>query len=204
MTELAQLGLITGVLFISVASPGPNFALVTSTAMATSRRAGLLTGVGFGLASGAWALLAIGGVGVLVAHAPAVRTAAQVAGALYLIWLGLKMIRGARRPLPAHAPGAASGVGALRRAILVSLGNPKAIGFYGSIFSVMVPTGAPLWFHATVVALSMLVSAGWYCSLALLFSHRSARRVYARMKFAAETCMGAFLVGLGGRMLLGR
>ena len=204
MTDLLQLVLIAGVLFLSVASPGPNFALVTSTSMSVSRRAGILTGLGFSLASGAWSLLAIGGVNVLISHAPVVHTFVKIAGGIYLIWLGLKMIMTARQPVMAQAAAHPSGTSALVKAFAVSMTNPKSIGFYGSIFSVMVPLSAPLWFDAVVVLLALSISAFWYCSLALLFSHRLARVVYDKMKVWVETGMGVFLVGMGGRVLLGR
>lgn len=205
MSDLLQLSLITGVLFVSVVSPGPNFALVTSTAMSVSRRAGVLTALGFALASASWALLAIVGVNVLLAHAPWVQTAVRLAGGSYLAWLGFKMIRQARAPLPARATAVAGGSWhALRRAFLVSITNPKSIGFYGSIFAVMVPVHAAWWFDAALVLIAALVSAGWYGGLALLFSHPATRAVYARIKTAAETCMGLFLLVMGGRVLLGR
>ncbi|MBP0600015.1 LysE family transporter [Herbaspirillum sp. LeCh32-8] len=205
MAELSQLALIAGVLLLSVISPGPNFALVSSTAMGVSRRAGVFTGLGFAAASGTWASLAIAGVGVLSSHAPAVHMAIQLAGALYLIWLGIKMLLGARQPLAARSQaGATSSGAAIRKAYLVSMTNPKSIGFYGSIFSLMVPGTAPLWFYATVVVLAALVSAGWYCSLALLFSLGSARAVYAKLKSVIESALGLFLLALGGRVLLER
>lgn len=204
MTDLLQLALIAGVLLLSVISPGPNFALVTSTAMTVSRRAGILTGVGFSLASGAWSLLAIGGVNALISHAPVVHAAVRIAGGVYLLWLGLKMILTARRPIGAQVVVRQSGVSALVKAFAVSMTNPKAIGFYGSIFSVMVPAAAPLWFDAVIVLLALTISGLWYCGLALLFSHRLAGLVYGKLKVWVEATMGIFLVSMGGRVLLGR
>lgn len=89
---------ITGVLLLSVASPGPNFVIVTSTA-AVSRRAGVATGIGLACASGSWALIAIAGLGLILAHVIWLDVVLRVVGAVYLIWLGMKMILTARRPL---------------------------------------------------------------------------------------------------------
>ncbi|WDZ98354.1 LysE family transporter [Herbaspirillum sp. WKF16] len=173
--------------------------------MSVSRRAGLLTGLGFSLASATWALLAIGGVNVLISHAPAVHTVVRVAGGAYLLWLGLKMIATARRPIGNGAAAVhPSGASAFGKAFVVSMTNPKSISFYGSIFSVMVPLDAPLWFDAAIVLLALFISALWYCGLALLFSHRLAGSVYGRLKAFVETAMGVFLIAMGGRVLLGR
>lgn len=199
-----QLLIIAGVLFLSVLSPGPNFAIVTSTAMTVSRRAGVLAGIGLAAASGTWALLAVAGLGLIVTRLPWIHAAVQLAGAAYLIWIGIKMLVAARKPLPLSDGGRAGGGAAARKAFLVSMTNPKAIGFYGSIFTVMVPLAAPLWFYTAIVVIATLISAAWYCGLALLFSHSAARALYVRAKTGIETTMGLILIGLGGRLLFGR
>lgn len=205
MHDVLQLLAITGVLFLSVLSPGPNFALVTSTAMTVSRRAGILTGLGLAAASCTWVVLAVAGLGLVIARHDWLHQLVQGVGALYLMWLGVRLLLGARQPLqPRTAGHAGSDLGAARKAFVVSMTNPKSIGFYGSIFTVMVPLAAPLWFYVAIVVLATLVSAGWYCGLALLFSHGVAQRLYGKAKTMIEATMGLILIALGGRLLLGR
>lgn len=205
MDHIGVLMTITGVLALSVISPGPNFAIVTSTTMTVSRRAGVLTGLGLAAASGTWAVLAMAGLGLLIAHAGWVHTAVQLAGAAYLIWLGARMVLGARKPPPA-SPGKAGAVGsaAAWKGFLVSMTNPKAVAFYGSIFAVMVPVDAPSWVHVAIVIIAAGVSAAWYCGLALLFSNSAVQSTFARGKTVIEATMGLFLMGLGCRMLVSR
>lgn len=194
---------LAGVLFLSVASPGPNFLIVTSTAMA-SRYTGVMTSLGLAAASGTWALVAIAGLSLIVTHVAWITAAIRLAGALYLIWLGIKMIRTARQPLPVVAVAASSGWAAAKKGYLVSMTNPKAIAFYGSIFAVMVPAHASAWFDITVVVLSIGISGAWYGSMALLASHPTVRQTLLRRKAALETSAGLLLIALGGRMLVAR
>ena len=204
MADVLQLLTIAGVLFLGVLSPGPNFAIVTSTAMTVSRRAGLFTGLGLAAASCTWALLAVAGLGVIVARFPWIEAAVRTAGAAYLIWLGGRMVMSAPKPMPVPDGEARYGTAAVSKAFLVSMTNPKSVAFYGSIFTVMVPTSAPAWFYAAIVLIAALVSACWYCSLALLFSREAARRIYAKAKTGIEATMGVVLIGLGGRLILSR
>ncbi|MFT4066015.1 LysE family translocator [Paraburkholderia sp.] len=194
---------LAGVLFISVASPGPNFLIVTSTAIA-SRGAGVMTGLGLAAASGTWALIAIAGLSLIVTHVAWIGAGLRVAGALYLIWLGMKMILTARRPLSAPARTTASGWAATRKGYFVSMTNPKSVAFYGSVFALMVPAHAPLWLVIAVVGLSIGISCAWYCGMALLASHPAVRQMLVRRKAALDTVAGVLLMGLGGRMLAGR
>jgi threonine/homoserine/homoserine lactone efflux protein len=194
---------LSGVLLLSIVSPGPNFVIVTSTAVA-SRRAGIATGLGLAAASGTWALVAIAGLSLLVAHVAWVGTALRFAGAGYLIWLGAKMLLSARQPLKVSAQATASGWSAAKKGYFVSMTNPKAIAFYGSIFALMVPASAPQWLNIAVVVLAVVLSCLWYCSMALLASHPAVSHFLVRRKAALDSVVGVVLIGLGGRMLAGR
>jgi threonine/homoserine/homoserine lactone efflux protein len=156
-----------------------------------SRRAGVLTGLGLAAASCTWTVLALAGLGLLVACAGWVYTAVQLAGAACLIWIGAKMVLGARQPppVPSAKPGAA-GSAAAWKGFLVSMTNPKSVAFYGSIFAVIVPAHAPSWVHVAIVI--------------MLFSNGAVRRTFARGKSVIEAAMGLFLMGLGCRMLVTR
>lgn len=205
MDHIGVLMTITGVLALSVISPGPNFAIVTSTTMTVSRHAGVLTGLGLAAASFTWAVLAVAGLGLLIAHAGWVYTTVQLAGAAYLIWIGARMVLGARKPpqIPSGKPRAV-GSAAAWKGFLVSMTNPKSLAFYGSIFAVMVPAHAPTWVHVAIVIIAAGVSASWYCGLALLFSNSAVQRTFARARSVIEATMGLFLMGLGCRMLVNR
>ncbi|HDR9072531.1 LysE family transporter [Burkholderia vietnamiensis] len=194
---------LAGVLLLSVASPGPNFVVVTSTALAR-RRAGVMTALGLAAASGSWAAIAIGGLSLLVTHVAWVHTALRLAGALYLVWLGLKMVLAAGQPAAPAAPATAGGWQAARKGYVVSMTNPKAVAFYGSIFALMVPAQAPAWFDGAVVALSIAISGTWYGAMALLASHPAVRRLLVARKAALDTTAGLLLMGVGGKMLAGR
>ena len=194
---------LAGVLLISVASPGPNFVIVTSTAM-TSRRAGVATGLGLAAASGTWALIAIAGLSLFVSHISWIDVVLRIAGASYLIWLGVKMILTARRPLSLTDPTLISGWAAAKKGYFVSMTNPKSIAFYGSVFALMVPAHASMWFSITVIGLAIGISFGWYCTMALLASHPAVQRVLVRRKAAIDRTAGVVLVALGGRMLVAR
>lgn len=204
MHQALQLLAIAGVLLLGVASPGPNFAIVTSTATGVSRRAGVLAGLGLAAASFTWATLAVAGIGVVLAQSPWVFTALRLVGAAYLIWLGARMVLGARKPKPEMDGTRKDGIAAVRSAFLVSMTNPKSIAFYGSILTVMVPAAAPSWFYVAIVAIAAVVSATWYCGLALLVSHGAVRRLLERGRGWIDATMGVILIGMGGKLLLSR
>lgn len=196
--------ILTGVLALSMISPGPNFAIVTSTAVNVSRRAGVIAGLGLAAASGTWTTLTLAGLGLVIVHAAWLYTAIRIAGALYLIFLGAKMLWLARKPAaPAAAPAARNERAIFRKAYFVSLTNPKSAAFYGSVLAVMLPLHAPLWFSISIVGIAMALSALWYCGVAFLLSADAVRRRFARARAALDAAIGVILMGLGAKLLTG-
>jgi leucine efflux protein len=129
--------------------PGPNSLYVLSVATARGVRAGYQGA--FGVFVGDTVLLictALGAASLLRTH-PALFAVVKYAGAAYLFWVGLNLLRGALKRLRAHkdviqvtvsasAPGTAASAAHLqqpfRRALVISLLNPKAILFLLSFF----------------------------------------------------------------------
>jgi len=203
MTYLQSLLVLTGVLAVSMISPGPNFAIVTSAAINISRRAGIVSGLGLAAASATWTVLVLGGLGLIIVHAGWLYTAIRVIGALYLIWIGIRMVWEARVPVEAErSQTPASGWAVWRKAYLVSMTNPKSAAFYGSILAVMIPANAPAWFYGAIIVIATGLSMLWYCGVALLLSTAPAKRAFAKGKSVLETVMGVVLIGIGGRLLL--
>jgi len=147
----------------------------------------------------------LAGLGFVIARIGWLYTALKLVGALYLIYLGARMIWGARKPAALPQPGNIVGGRAIfRKAYFVSLTNPKSAAFYGSIFAVALPPNAPVWFSAAIFVIATLLSAFWYCGVALLLSTAPVRRRFVKAKAALDATIGAILVVLGGALLLER
>ncbi|WP_296257298.1 MULTISPECIES: LysE family translocator [unclassified Pseudomonas] len=198
MEYVQSLAVLISVYMISLISPGPNFIVVTRTSMAVSRKAGLFAGLGLACASLSWAILAMAGVALLIAHFQWLQRALEWAGAAYLIWLGIKMIAGAKQPLRLTGTAEPTWQGAMRRAYVVSMTSPKSLAFFGGVFAVVIPAHAPLWFLLVVGGLCFVLSALWYCGVALCFSNRRIASGFLRFKAPIERGMGSVLIVLGG------
>ncbi len=90
----------------------------------------------------------------------------------------------------------------MREAYFVSMGNPKSLAFYASIFALMVPPHAPFWFYVATVMIATSISAVWHCGVALMFSSLAVQRGFAKVKTSVETVIGLCLVGIGGKLLI--
>ncbi len=135
MTPASDLAAFAPASFVLIVIPGPSVLFVISRGVVLGRRAALATVVGN--CAGVYVQVAAValGVGAIVERSAVVYDTIKLAGAAYLVWLGVRTFRN-RRDL-AQALGAPvtakSGRRILREGFVVGLTNPKAAVFFAAI-----------------------------------------------------------------------
>ncbi|MBO8193079.1 leucine efflux protein LeuE [Streptomyces oryzae] len=121
--------------------PGPSSLYTLSVAARRGVRTGYRAGAGVFLGEMALMLLAAAGVASLLQANPVAFAVVKYAGAGYLGWIAVGMLRGAwqtwrnrKEPTDEAQPETAAAERPFRRAVLVTLLNPKAILFFISFF----------------------------------------------------------------------
>jgi len=114
---------------IIAAIPGPGIFYVTARTLSGGRQAGIASS--FGTALGGLVHVVAGGLGVsaIILASAQLFTALKLAGALYLIWLGIRTIREAGN-LPQEQTGPIGTKRAFREGVLVEALNPKTAAFF--------------------------------------------------------------------------
>ena len=154
---------------VVIVAPGQDTALTIRNTLAGGRESGIATALGVSLGQAVWAVAtAFGVVAFLLASEP-VFAAVKLAGACYIVFLGLQSLYAAFRTgsSPRDPPGetGASGlrpIAALRQGAISNLGNPKMAIFFASLLPQFVPEGEPAF--AGLILLSAI-----YCTLTLLW-----------------------------------
>ena len=202
MFGIADYGAFCAAILLFLALPGPGtFALLTSTGKG-GFRAGAAATAGLILGDQILMWLAVAGVAALLAAHPAWFKAVQVLGAVYLGWIGLRL-------LLARSGGDASPVRIqprhyLRQALLITLLNPKAIIFYMAFFPLFIDPSAHRGATTFVaMALTIAVITALYCLLLCVFAQAVSRQLRAHRRVAAalQRVAGLFLIGFGLRLV---
>lgn len=119
-------------LFIAAVIPGPGIMAVTGCALGRGSRAALAMTGGVIIGDLVYLTLAVFGLSVMAQSMGDLFMVVRLAGAAYLIWLGIKLWR-APGTVAALDSVPATGRGVWRETITglaVTLGNPKTIAFY--------------------------------------------------------------------------
>ncbi|QPR88001.1 MULTISPECIES: LysE family translocator [Aeromonas] len=195
MTELLAVVAIT---FFAVISPGPDFAMVSRNSLLLSRRSGVLTALGIGAGVCVHVTYTLLGVGLLIQQSLWLFNLIKLAGAAYLIFLGIKMLRAkpASAEVLADQP-ALSSLGALRTGFLTNVLNPKTTIFIVSLFMQVVQPQTPLAVQLGYGAFIVLAHAVWFSAVAIFFSTDSVRGRLLAVRHWIDRVFGALLVGFG-------
>ena len=184
------------------ASPGQAILLALRNAATVGRAAGVATGAGLALVAALWTAAALAGLGAVLAALPPLYTALRIAGALYLIWLGIGMWRSAGAQV-AEAPRARR-TRAFRQGMLLNLGNPKSVLFAAATLLVVFPQGLSVVGAAVVVANHFLFELVAYALLATLAAAPGSRAALLRLRRTLDRIGGTVMAALGLRILLER
>lgn len=136
--------LVASILFVQV--PGTSLLFTIGRALTVGRREALLSVFGNALGVTTQVLLVALGLGAVVAASATAYTVVRVAGAAYVIWLGIQAIRRrseARLALEARLTYPRGH--AVRIGFVVGLGNPKTLLYFVAILpQIFNPTAGPM------------------------------------------------------------
>lgn len=166
---------------ILAVTPGPGVLYIVTRSLVQGRRHGLLSVLGVALGNLGNALAASLGLAALFAASALAFSVVKYAGALYLVYLGLRML-GSRPAEPAVAmPAAASLKRVFRDGFVVALLNPKTTVFFAAFLPQFLSPGAPLVVQsmalgAIFVAIAALTDGAYALAAGVLAPRLRSRR----------------------------
>ena len=188
-------------------SPGVDTLLVLRSSAVAGWRVGFVCSLGICLGLFAHATVSALGLSVILLGSATLFTAFKIAGALYLVYLGVQALRSAWHPkgLTLNLPEGRqmTAKAAFRQGILSNILNPKTIVFYMAFLPQFIdPEHSAIAQSLFMAALHFIIAMVWQTFLAVMV-HR-ARVWLARPKVAQvlDSLTGVLLVGFGIKLAL--
>jgi threonine/homoserine/homoserine lactone efflux protein len=200
MVSSAHLVGFTLASLVIIVVPGPGVLFVIGRALAHGRRTAFATAAGHAVGNYVVAACVAVGLGTLLQRSAAVFTVVKLAGALYLVFLGVQAVRH-RHSLAAamsSAAGASDGWRALRDGFIVGVTNPKSFILFGAILPQFVDRAAGN-VPAQMLLLALIsVSMGLVCDISWGLAASTVRGWFAR-----SPRRYALVGGAGGLAMVG-
>jgi threonine/homoserine/homoserine lactone efflux protein len=194
--------LITGIL-LNLA-PGPDTVYILGRSIAHGRRAGVASALGISVGSIFHTCAAALGLSAFLATSAWAFTAVKLAGAAYLIFLGVRALleRNHDLSVPAHFKrrGAAA---AFRQGILTNILNPKVALFFLAFLPQFIDSSAPSkTFAFLLLGLTFVTTGTAWCLILAWFSSAFSARLRGNATVAAllNRAVGSLFIFLGLRL----
>jgi threonine/homoserine/homoserine lactone efflux protein len=200
MIDLHRLAAFCAMSMVLSVVPGPSVLFVVGRALALGRRAALASVLGNALGGYALVIAVALGMGTVVARSVLLFNVIKIAGAAYLVYLGVKAIRSRRTtvPVPGAARAGTRGGRQVWEGFTVGVANPKSIVFLMAVLPQFVEPSA----GHVVVQMLLLGLAGALLQLA-------SDSVWGLMASSARAWFGRFprrmslVRGTGGMTMIG-
>lgn len=194
LVSLAVIGLII------VVSPGADFVLVLKSSISSGRRSGLYTACGISLAIGVHISYSMLGISYIISQNEYIFSLIKYAGAIYLIYLGLKSITTANDKLDKVEGEKANikPVTYLSQGFLCNVLNPKTMLFFISLFSQLISSDTSensyaLAYGAYIALLHLL----WFSLVAVVFTSKHLQGYLLKIKKRLNQACGVGLFCFG-------
>jgi threonine/homoserine/homoserine lactone efflux protein len=197
----AQLAAFLGVAAVVIATPGQDTALTIRNTLLGGRRGGVATAAGVVSGQLVWAFAASAGLSALLLASAPVFTAIRVAGAVYLVLLGIQSVVTAvrrRRRVEGRVPRRQA---PYRQGVLSNLGNPKMAVFFTSLLPQF---GSSFGGMLALGLLFALLTLSWLSAYALAVAKASGLLQRSPVRRALDAVTGLALVALGLRVATDR
>jgi threonine efflux protein len=193
---------------IALMSPGPDFFFVSQTAASRSRREAMMGVVGISLGIVVWAGVALMGLHLILQKMAWLHQVIMVGGGIYLCWMGWQLLRSARAQQAAPAAEAQVALPkagrSFIRGFLTNLSNPKAVIYFGSVFSLFVGDSVGAGARWGLFLLIVAETFVWFSLVAVVFALPAMRRGYQRLAKWIDGGAGVLFTGFGLHLIFTR
>lgn len=202
---MSTTALLTWVLVaaLGVMTPGIDTMLVLRHTMLGGRRAGFATVCGIASGCLIWATAGLAGLTALLAASTVAYDAVRIAGAAYLVYLGVTAIWKSRKPAAQDlaVPAAPGWLAAFRTGMVTNLLNPKVGVFYMSLLPQFLPKSSSATWGTLLVAIHLAVTFVWFPLV--IWAAARARTLLLRDKVRRwlDRATATVLIGLGIKLV---
>jgi threonine/homoserine/homoserine lactone efflux protein len=193
-----------GVAVVVVVTPGPDMLLVMRNTLAAGRAVGTATVSGVIVGILTWGLLAAVGVAAVLAASAVAFAALKLAGAAYLVYLGVAALRGHPDSVETGTPTATSLRAAVAQGFVSAALNPKLGVFFLTLLPQFIDASGSVWNSLALAAVFAATGLAWLLVFTQLVGWLGDALARAPIRRRIQQATGVVLIGLGIRVAADR
>ena len=177
---------------LGATSPGPSLAVVLRNTMIGGRSRGLACAVGHGIGFGFYAVSVVFGLVAIMDSNPNLFTLMQILGGLFLLYLGIEIIRSEEKEIQ-HSEGKREG---FVEGFFIAFLNPKIAVFMLAVLSSVLDPSMSSDTKWIIAGMGMTIDTVWYVLVALILSNSTMLTKIENNQRLLNQITGVLMIGL--------
>lgn len=198
---LLALGSLIFINFCALIIPGPDFFIVTRTAISRSRIQAIYVALGITTAVLIWAFFALVGLNIIFEKFQWLRRIIMIAGGIYLCWLGFQMLKSAfskkNHQQSSNVELPKSNLRFFMNGFLTNISNPKAVIYFGSVFSIFLSNPILNQMHFVMWLIIGIETFVWLSLVVFIFSFPKFKIIYQNTANWIDGISGGIFTAFG-------
>lgn len=196
---------LVAVFAAALASPGPDFIMMTRLSLTQGRFKAILAALGLGLGVCVHVTYVAAGLGALIASSTLWFTALKIMGAAYLFYIGWQGLRSkaqnatGEQAVPLKV---LSAKGAVWQGFLTNVLNPKATLFFVALFSQFLKADGGLGQMVVYGGTCVIMTFLWFTIVATCLTTPAVKTRFVRVSHWLDRVCGGLFIALGVRLIL--
>jgi threonine/homoserine/homoserine lactone efflux protein len=190
--DLTAISAAAVMFILGATSPGPSLAVVLRNTMIGGRSRGLACAVGHGIGFGFYAVTVVFGLVVIMENNPDIFTLMQIIGGLFLLYLGIGMIRSEAKVI-VQSEGKREG---FFEGFFIAFLNPKIAVFMLAVLSSVLDPSMSNDTKWIIAGMGMTIDTVWYVIVALLLSKSTILAKIEQNQRSLNVATGVLMIGL--------
>ncbi|MAZ76247.1 MAG: hypothetical protein CMH31_02980 [Micavibrio sp.] len=200
--------LLTSIFSLALISPGPDLVVAIRNSVLGSRKAGLLTALGFATGVSIHMTYTLVGLAAIIAQSIVLFSILKYAGAAYLLYMGYKALRsnGFDKSEVSNLSGhkKISNKKAFMDGFITNVLNPKATVFFLAVFSQFITPETPMSVQFFYASTCVVMTGLWFSIVALALTNRRIKNKFLSFSKIIDRLCGGFLIALGLKLALSK
>jgi len=204
MNDLYLIITISGIHFLALISPGPDFIIVLKNSVQYSRKIGIFTSIGISLGIIVHLFYCITGLALILSTNDFILNVFKFLCSGYLIYIGIKSFQtiNLNQKFIKKNSKKSSIYKAIRIGFLTNILNPKVSLFFLSLFSlIIIPDELPTYILIILIIIITLSTFIWFSLIAIFLTQKSINIILSKHLKYLNKIFGSMLILIGIRVL---
>ncbi|BBN81600.1 amino acid transporter LysE [Pseudoalteromonas sp. A25] len=201
--ELSTWVSLAVICILGAMSPGPSLAVVLKHSLHNSMLHGVVASISHGVGVGLYAMVSLLGLAGLITHYPSFFKGMVIAGAVYLAYMGIKILLSSSKGVEVHSQPIVNYRQAAQDGFAIAFLNPKLAVFFLALFSQFIVPDQLTSMTVFIMCITvLLIDTAWYFMVSMISAGAKKKFDLQNKQTVVDKVLGVVFLLLASKVIM--